>query len=128
MKTASFVCPSFHRQAAMDRRTLLRTGGMGLLGMSLPKILQANALEPTRQFAPRAKSVIFLFQFGGPSHVDMFDMKPNSPSEYRSPHGQRRTRCPNLEINERLPELAKVMDKVTVIRSVHHTMKNHNEK
>jgi hypothetical protein len=99
---------------------------MGLLGMTMPKILQARALEESRKVAPKAKNVIFLFQFGGPSHVDMFDMKPDAPSEYRSPHGQRRTSCPDIEINERLPELARLMDEVTVIRSVHHKMKNHN--
>lgn len=97
-----------------------------MLGLTMPKILQAQALQKSRKLAPTAKSVIFLFQFGGPSHVDMLDMKPNAPREYRSPHGQRRTSCPDIEINERLPELARLMDEVTVIRSVHHTMNNHN--
>jgi hypothetical protein len=125
MKRRSTACSSFH-QTTFPRRALLRAGGMGLLGMTMPKILQARALEESRKVAPKAKNVIFLFQFGGPSHVDMFDMKPDAPSEYRSPHGQRRTSCPDIEINERLPELARLMDEVTVIRSVHHKMKNHN--
>lgn len=121
----STACSSF-RHTATSRRSLLKTGSLGLLGLSLPKLLQANALHPDPVLAPRAKSVLFLFQFGGPSHVDMFDMKPDAPREYRSPHGQRRSNCPDIEINEHLPEVAKIMDKVTVIRSVHHTMKNHN--
>jgi hypothetical protein len=108
----------------MSRRAMLRAGGMGMLGLSLPRILQGAQLAPTVR--PRAKSVIFLFQFGGPSHIDMLDMKPDAPTEYRSPHGMRRTTCADIEINERLPELAQVMDKVTVVRSLHHKMNNHN--
>jgi len=74
----------------------------------------------------RAKSVIFLYQFGGPSHIDMFDMKPDAPEKYRGPHRPMSTRADGIQINDRLPDLAPVMDKVTLIRSMTHTMKNHN--
>ena len=53
-------------------------------------------------------------------------MKPDAPKEYRSPHGQIRTSCPDIEICEHLPRMARHMDKCTVIRTLHHTMKNHN--
>lgn len=99
---------------------------MGMLGLTLPKLLRANDQQLLTHPPLRAKSVIFLFQWGGPSHVDMFDRKENAPEEYRGPHGWIRTSNPDLEINEHLPNLAKVMDRFTVIRSVHHTMKNHN--
>jgi hypothetical protein len=125
MKRRSTACASF-QHTSFNRRTLLKAGGMGLLGLTMPKILQARALEQSRKLAPKAKSVIFLFQFGGPSHLDMFDMKPDAPSEYRSPHQMRRTNCLDIEINARMPEMAKHMDKVTVIRSLHHKMNNHN--
>ncbi|MDA0812850.1 MAG: DUF1501 domain-containing protein, partial [Verrucomicrobia bacterium] len=125
MKRRSTACTGFlNTGGLMSRRTLLRAGGMGMLGLSLPRILQGALLTPAVR--PRAKSVIFLFQFGGPSHIDMLDMKPDAPTEYRSPHGMRRTACADIEINERLPELAQVMDKVTVVRSLHHKMNNHN--
>lgn len=96
-----------------------------MLGLNLPGLL-AGAERSLSHPPARAKSVIFLFQWGGPSHVDMFDMKPDAPEEYRSPHGRIRTSNPDLEINEHLPRLAKVMDRFTVIRSMHHNMKNHN--
>ena len=119
-------CQSF-RETAIARRTLLRAGGMGLLGMTMPKLLRASeATVANLKIAPRAKSVIFLFQWGGPSQIDILDMKPDAPKEYRSPHGQIRTSCPDIEICEHLPRMARHMDKCTVIRTLHHTMKNHN--
>ncbi len=122
----STACRSFH-ETSRHRRLLLKAGGMGLLGLTMPKLMQgAAASERVQKIAPRAKNVIFLFQFGGPSHVDMFDMKPDAPSAYRSPHGRISTRMAGMEINEHLPEVAQVMDEFTVIRSMHHTMKNHN--
>jgi hypothetical protein len=69
---------------------------------------------------------VFLYQFGGPSHLDTFDMKPEAPDGIRSRFGMIETSLPGLRICEHLPETAKVMDKVALVRSVHHTMKNHN--
>jgi hypothetical protein len=97
---------------------------LGLLGLTLPRLLQAEALN--RGAKARAKSVIFLFQFGGPSHLEMFDMKPNAPEQIRGPHRPISSNLPGLQVNEHLPRVAKVMDKVTIIRSMYHTMKNHN--
>ena len=116
---------SGYDQLALSRRQLLKVGGMGALGLTLPKLLAGSAYQGGRPRA-RAKSVIFLFQWGGPSHVDMFDMKPDAPSEYRSPHKPIRTSNPDLLTNEHLPRVAKIMDRFTVIRSVTHRMKNHN--
>lgn len=97
---------------------------MGLLGLTMPKWLRA--VETGKGPAARAKSVIFLYQFGGPSHIDMFDMKPDAPSGIRSPHKPASTKADGIQISERLPRLAKVMDKVTLIRSMTHDIKNHN--
>ncbi len=118
------ACQNFNA-TRLTRRQLLKVGGLGTLGLSLPKMLAANDIPGMRPPA-RAKSVIFLFQWGGPSHVDMFDMKPDAPAEYRSPHKPIPTSNPDLLTNEHLPRVAKIMDRFTVIRSVHHTMKNHN--
>lgn len=111
-------------RASFPRRDLLRVGGLGLLGLTLPRILQAAA--DGRSAGARARSVIFLYQFGGPSHVDTFDMKPGAPDGIRSKFGMIPTSVPEIEICEHLPETAKVMDKVTLVRTVYHTMKNHN--
>ena len=109
----------------LSRRQLLKVGGMGALGLTLPKLLAGSEYPGGRPRA-RAKSVIFLFQWGGPSHVDMFDIKPDAPKEYRSPHQTIPTSNPDLITNEHLPRVAKIMDRFTVIRSVHHQMNNHN--
>jgi len=107
------------------RRDLLRIGGLGMLGLTVPKLLQA-AESQTNGPKPLAKSVIFLYQFGGPSHVDTFDMKPGAPDGIRSKFSPISTSVPGLEICDQLPETAKVMDKVALVRTVHHRMKNHN--
>jgi hypothetical protein len=113
-----------------SRRTILRAGGAGLLGLNLPGLLRAETEKTATQKAsaikPRAKSVIFLFQWGGPSHVDMFDMKPKAPDGIRGPYKPIASSCPQIIVGEKLPETAKRMDKVTLIRSVTHTMNNHN--
>src|SRR6266487_4953925 len=126
----SFACAGFHA-ASYSRRYALKVGGLGLLGLSLPGLLRAEAIRETQVAqgkAPkaRAKSVIFLYQFGGPSHIDMFDMKPGAPEAIRGSHKPASTKADGISISEHLPRLAKVMDKVTLIRSMHHHMKNHN--
>jgi hypothetical protein len=112
-------------QSSISRRHLLKVGGMGLLGLTMPSLLQAEAKKAAK-IPVRAKSVIFLYQFGGPSHIDMFDMKPSAPEGIRGPHKPIASNADGITVSERLPRVAKVMDKVTLIRSMHHTMKNHN--
>ena len=119
-----FACFNFHR--AMTRRHALKVGGLGLLGLNFPRILNAEALVQADKIKARAKSVIFLFQWGGPSHIDMFDMKPDAPEGIRGPHKPIASKADGIQVSEHLPKTAKVMDKVTLIRSMHHTMKNHN--
>ena len=116
------------RSSLLTRRHALRVGGMGLLGVNLPKLLQGQAEigKATTTLKPRIKSVIFLFQYGGPSHIDMFDMKPGAPEGIRGPYKPIRTSADGIEICDRLPRTARIMDKVTLVRSVHHTMNNHN--
>jgi hypothetical protein len=119
----SFGCPGF-RQARITRRHLLQLGTAGLLGLSLPGLLQASARSTGRK--ARAKSIIFLHQFGGPSQTDTLDMKPLAPDAIRGEFKPIATSAAGIQISERLPRLARVMDKVTLIRSLHHEMKNHN--
>ncbi len=106
------------------RRKLLQIGGLGMMGVTLPRLLAA-AEEP--QSSPiKAKRVIFLFQWGGPSHLDTFDMKPEAAEEIRGPLKPISSVVPGLPVCEHFPEMAKRMDRVTLIRSMTHEMKNHN--
>ncbi len=125
MSRRHFACSSYY-QSSLTRRDMLRVGGLGMLGLTMPKLLQAAEKTVRKTIAPKAKSVIFLFQWGGPSHIDMFDMKPDAPREIRGPYKGISTSADGIQICEHLPNVAKIMDKVTLVRSVHHTMKNHN--
>lgn len=119
----SYACTGFNK-LRFSRRHLLKVGGLGLLGLNMPRFLHAQELG--KGPSARAKSVIFLYQFGGPSHLETFDMKPEAPQGIRGLHKPISSNVAGVQVSEHLPEMAKVMDKVTLIRSVHHTMKNHN--
>ena len=111
----------------LSRRSVLQIGGMGLLGLTLPRLLEARTFQPAAPATvARAKSVIFLFQWGGPSHVDTFDMKPAAPDGYRSLFQPIAASVPGLNVCEHLPQTAKVLHRIAQIRTVHHTMNNHN--
>lgn len=109
--------------ASFNRRAILRAGGAGMLGMTLPKLLRASDRAAT--IKPRAKSVIFLFQWGGPSQLDTFDMKPNAPDKVRSPYRPISSSADGIQVCELLPEMAKRMHQVSLIRTMTHTMNNH---
>ena len=108
----------------LDRRCLLKVGSAGLLGLSLPGPLRAEGSGGKRKV--RARSVIFLHQYGGPSCHDTFDMKPGAAEQVRGEFKPISTSLNGVQICERLPRVAEVMNKVTLIRGLHHTMKNHN--
>ena len=123
MMPRSTACPDFH-QWNLLRRDALKVGGLGMLGLNMPTLLRAA--ENAGGLPARAKQVIFLFQWGGPSHLDTFDMKPEAPAEIRGPLQPISSVVPGLPVCEHFPEMAKRMDQVTLIRSMTHTMKNHN--
>ena len=111
----------------LHRRSMLRIGGAGLLGVTIPKLLQGieRAVKDKSNSSPRAKSVIFLFQWGGPSQLDTFDMKPNAPSTVRSPYRPISSSADGIQVCELLPELSQRMHHCTLVRTMTHTMKNH---
>lgn len=107
------------------RRRMLSLGSTRLLGgLSLPAILQLQAQAATGQ-AVKAKSCIFLMLEGGPSHIDMWDLKPEAPSEIRGPFSPISTVVPGTQISELLPLCAKVADKYTILRSHSHNDNAH---
>jgi hypothetical protein len=95
------------------RRSFLRLAGSVPLALGLSP-LAAMSVEPRR---PRAKSVIFVFLWGAPSHLDTCDPKPDAPSEYRGPFSSIATRTPGLFFTELLPRIAQRSDRFSIIRS-----------
>jgi len=110
--------------AGPTRRELLQAGGAGLLGLSLSKLSTAEAIEPPS--AARAKSVLFVFLYGGPSQLETFDMKPDAPSTIRGPFRPIDSRTPGLRICEHLPRLAERSDKYAIVRTLNHPQNDHN--
>lgn len=108
----------------LTRRKLLQIGAAGVFG-ALSATSPAYAGGSQRRRA-RAKSIIFLHQYGGPSHLDSFDMKPAAPPEFRGIYRPIQTSAPGIQICEMLPAMAPHMDKVTLVRTVRHEMRNHN--
>ena len=100
------------------RRQAIQIGGTGFLGgLTLPSMFNvAHAASP----APKAKSCIFIMLEGGPSHIDMWDLKPNAPTEIRGPFNPISTKVPGTQISEILPNCAKITDKFTILRSHSH--------
>jgi hypothetical protein len=109
----------------LSRRELLQIGGAGLLGLSLPKVLAAEKAAPPFQ-GGRAKSVIFLFLFGGPSQLETFDLKPEATQVVRGPFRPIPCRTPGLLIGEHLKGLANISDKYSVIRTMTHSFNDHS--
>ena len=120
-----FACPSFH-STSMSRRARARRRRAGPARADDAEAAAAQKRSRRHRIKPRAKSVIFLFQWGGPSHIDMFDMKPDAPEGIRGPHKPIASKADGIQVCEQLPKTAQIMDKVTLIRTMHHTMKNHN--
>jgi hypothetical protein len=110
----------------LTRREILRVGGLGLLGLSLPGLLRMEAAQAsTPALRGRARSVIFLFLSGGPSQLDMWDLKPDAPEEIRGTFRPIATRVPGIAISEHLPRTAQVADRIALLRAVSHSNGNH---
>ena len=109
------------------RRRLLQVGGIGMLGLGLPELLHARA---PASFAPalrgQEKSCIFIVQYGGASHIDSLDLKPEAPQEIRGPYRPIATNVPGTRIGELLPRLARLADRCCIVRSMTHRNSEHN--
>lgn len=110
-------CETFRRFLRTDRRGLLRIGALGSCGLSLANLLrhEAHAGPSTR----KSNSVIILWMRGGPSQLETWDMKPEAPVEIRGEFSPIDTNVPGIRICEHLPRSAKIMDKWSIIRSMH---------
>ncbi len=107
------------------RRGFLQTGLAGLAGLSLPALLRNQALAVAAGQAKRKTSVILFWLSGGPSHLDMWDPKPEAPPEIRGPFSHIPTKLPGVHVCEHLPLTARLMDKLTILRSVDCSASDH---
>jgi hypothetical protein len=109
------------------RRGFLPIGGAGLLGLTLPALLRAEQERRQRQgAAPKPRNVIFIWQQGGPPHQDTWDMKPTAPAGIRGEFKPIQTVLPGYQVCELLPQLAKRVDHLFILRGVHHRIADHN--
>ena len=99
----------------LDRRSFLKIGSLGVGGLTLPQLLKA---ESSANIRSSRKSVILIYLVGGPPHQDMFDLKPNAPKEIAGPWKPIATKVNGIQICEAFPRLAKIMDKLVVVRSL----------
>ena len=127
MKSSSTIsaCKEHQALARTTRRDLLQVGTLGALGLSLPQFLrmEAEAAAAGPQISAlkgQAKSVIHIYLPGGMAHQESWDPKPFSSAEYRGPYRSLKTPVPGMEVSEMWKEVAKVGDKVTLVRSMTH--------
>jgi hypothetical protein len=102
------------------RRDFLRVGALALGGLTLGDVLRLRAEAPWSG-DPRQKSVIMIFLSGGPSHLDMYDLKPDAPVEYRGEFRPIQTNVPGMQVCELMPMQAKIADKFAILRGVQFT-------
>ena len=110
---------------SLSRRSVLKVGALGLGGLTLPNLLRAKAAAREQGRQVKNTSVILIWQAGGPSHIDMYDLKPSAPAEFRGEFQPIATNVPGIEISEHLPRQAAIMDKLAVVRSAMHTNAGH---
>lgn len=112
----------------LDRRNFLRVGAAGVVGTCAPALLGSPALAESKANEPgagRAKSVLIVMLSGGPSQLDMWDPKPEAPSEVRGEFSTIGTTIPGIRVCEHLPKLAEQTDRWTIIRTLAHREHNH---
>ena len=115
--------PSFC-QGPMRRRDFLQAGALALGGLTLSDVLAARAIAGQSKLDT---SVIMLYLHGGPSQLETYDLKPNAPSTYRSVFESIPTNVPGIEICELFPQQARIADKFSLIRSLHHDIGIHSD-
>lgn len=107
----------------LNRREFLRIGGLGLGGLTLADLLRHEARSAQNPTRPR--SIIYIVLGGGPSHIDMWDLKPHAPAEYRGPFSPVSTRVNGIEICEHMPRQAAMMDRMSLVRGIRSVENDH---
>jgi hypothetical protein len=108
-----------------SRRQFLAAATLAGVGLGATPLVSAAA-KPTTAPARRIRSCVLLFYYGGPSHLDSFDPKPDAPAEVRGEYRSIATAVPGVRVSEYLPHTARLMDRLALVRGLHHPMRNHN--
>jgi hypothetical protein len=112
----------------VSRRNFIKIGALGLGGLALPQLLRAEAQSRGGAGGGASrKAVIMIYLPGGPPHQDTFDLKPDAPSEIRGEFKPIRTNVPGIEICEHLPLLARIADKLAIVRSIADAVDDHTD-
>jgi Protein of unknown function (DUF1501) len=106
-----------------SRRSFLQVGSTGLLSLGLPDLLRAESSVP--RFQPRAKGMILVWLGGGPATIDMWDPKPEAPAEIRGEFTPIPTAISGIYFSEHMRQTAKILDRCSLIRSLHHNIPDH---
>jgi hypothetical protein len=109
----------------ISRRRFLQLGVAGMASVGLPQLLRAREESASKSGSKKDTAVILLWLDGGPSHMDLYDMKPDAPADYRGLWKPIRTKVPGLDITEMFPKQAKVTDKFSIVRSLYHDNGDH---
>jgi hypothetical protein len=109
----------------LSRRNFLKAGVLGLTGLTLGDVLRLRAEQAASGQAVKDTNVILIWKGGGPSHLDMWDLKPEAPAEYRGEFKPIATNVPGIQVSEHLPLSARQMDKFAIVRSVTHPDAGH---
>src|SRR5213594_3952685 len=107
----------------LSRRNFIKIGALGMGGLALPELLKAEAASGLRR---SHKAVIMIYLPGGPPHQDTFDLKLDAPSEIRGEFRPIPTKVPGIQICEHLPRIARITDKLVIIRSMVGALDDHN--
>jgi uncharacterized protein (DUF1501 family) len=110
----------------LSRRQLLQVGSISMLGLDLPQLLHASASTKSGQRGSE-KSCIFISMYGGPSQLDTWDLKPHAPTEIRGPFKPIATATPGMQICELMPQLARLSNRLSVVRSMTHRQADHTK-
>jgi len=108
----------------LNRRRMIQVGGLGLMGVTLPGLLAAEEASRETGVVGSADACVVIFLNGGPSHLDMWDMKPDAADGIRGEFSPIATSLPGYQISEHLPGLARSIHRTTVVRSMHHGVNN----
>src|SRR5262245_34168785 len=108
----------------VSRRSFLQLGVAGMASLGLPRILQAKSESAPSVGGKKNTKAILIWLDGGPGHMDMYDMKPDAPAEYRGLWKPIRSKVPGFDVTELYPKQAKITDKVSVVRSLITTRAN----
>src|SRR5687768_14998624 len=117
---------TLHENARISRRELLRIGSLSLGGLSLAQLFSARAKASESPRTSGDKSVIFIFQQGGPPQFETYDPKPNAPSDIRTVTGITQTTIPGVHFGDTLQQLSQLAHKLTVVRSFQTENGGHN--